>query len=81
VANGLAESLRGNLGDSVLMVLHRGVIAVILSELLALSRNDRDRIDVGLGSIHVVLRNGAGWQAHILDKVDHLSSLETTQSA
>lgn len=72
VASGLAEILRGELGDSVLMVLHRGVISVILTELLALSHDERHRIAIDLASIHVVLRNGAGWEPHALDKVDHL---------
>lgn len=76
VASGLAESLQAHLNDSVLMVLHRGVISVILSELLALSHDDRHRIAIDLGSIHVVLGNGDGWHPHILDKVDHLQGLD-----
>ena len=79
VASGLAEVMRNPLGDSVLMVLHRGVISVILSELLALAQDDRDRIAIDLASIHVVLRNGDGWQPHILDKVDHLTPFDEGQ--
>jgi broad specificity phosphatase PhoE len=61
------------------MVLHRGVISVILTELLALSHDARHRIDIDLASIHVVLRDGAGWQPHILDKIDHLAPFEGSQ--
>jgi broad specificity phosphatase PhoE len=74
VAGGLVESLRRDVGDSVLMVLHRGVIASILTELLALSVEERQRIDIALASIHVVLRNGDGWQPQVLDRVDHLAA-------
>jgi broad specificity phosphatase PhoE len=73
VAGGLGELLKSAGGESVLMVLHRGVISVILAELLALSPADRERIDIALASIHVVVQNGNGWQAHVLDKIDHLT--------
>jgi broad specificity phosphatase PhoE len=79
VAGGLEETLRAHLDDSVLMVLHRGVISVILTELLVLSHEDRQRIEIDLGSIHVVLRNGKGWLPHILDKVDHLHGLDAAE--
>jgi broad specificity phosphatase PhoE len=79
VAGGLAEVMHNDLGDSVLMVLHRGVISVILTELLALSHDARHRIDIDLASIHVVHRDGDGWQPHILDKIDHLASFEGSQ--
>jgi broad specificity phosphatase PhoE len=77
VAGALGELLKGNLGESVLMVLHRGVISVILTELLNLSPEDRGRIDIALASIHVVRRNGDdGWEPNLLDKVDHLQGFE-----
>lgn len=77
VAGALSDLLQRNLGDSVLMVLHRGVISVILAELLALSPEDRGGIDIALGSIHVVLRNGRGvWERCLLDGIDHLSGFE-----
>lgn len=77
VAGGLAGLLCRNLGESFLMVLHRGVISVILTELLTLSPEDRSRVEIALGSIHVLLRNGdAQWRAHLLDKVDHLQGFE-----
>lgn len=77
VLSGLAKALQDDRGASVLMVLHRGVISTILSELLALSPGDRARIDIALASIHVVLRSGDAWLPQILDKVDHLDGLES----
>jgi broad specificity phosphatase PhoE len=77
VSSGLAEALQDNRGASVLMVLHRGVISTILSELLAPSPGDRARIDIALASIHVVLRSGDAWLPQILDRVDHLDGLES----
>jgi broad specificity phosphatase PhoE len=66
------DLLDGMAHDSVLMVLHRGVIAVILMQLLELSPEERARVDIDLGSIHVVRREGGHWQAEILDRTDHL---------
>ena len=60
--------------DSVLMVLHRGVIAVLLTQLLGLSPEERARVDIDLGSIHVVRRENERWRAESLDRVDHLAS-------
>jgi broad specificity phosphatase PhoE len=57
---------------SVLMVLHRGVIAVLLTSLLGLSPEERARLDIALGSIHTVHREGGRWCAERLDRVDHL---------
>ena len=62
--------------DSVLMVLHRGVIAVILTHLLALSPKERRRVDIGLGSIHVVRKEERRWRAETLDRVDHLQAAD-----
>jgi broad specificity phosphatase PhoE len=56
----------------VLMVLHRGVIAVILTKLLRLSPERRAGLDVDLGSIHVVRREEGRWREETLDRVDHL---------
>lgn len=76
VAGGLGELLGGNPGESVLMVLHRGVISVILTELLNLSPEDRNRILIALASIHVVIRNGDAWEPHSLDRIEHLEGFE-----
>jgi broad specificity phosphatase PhoE len=66
------DVLASGTGRSLLMVLHRGVIAAILSELLALSAEERARLDIDLGSIHVVRREGGRWRQETLDRVDHL---------
>jgi len=73
----VAEALDGLVasppGVNLLLVVHRGVIAVILAELLALAPHARRRLAIDLGSIHVVERRGAGWQAAVLNRVDHLN--------
>jgi broad specificity phosphatase PhoE len=66
------DLLAGAAHASLLMVLHRGVIAVLLTHLLGLAREDRARLRIDLGSIHVVSGGGAGWQAEALDRTDHL---------
>jgi broad specificity phosphatase PhoE len=56
VSAGLAELLAAPPGDNLLLVVHRGVIAVILAELLALAPAARRALAIDLGSIHVVTR-------------------------
>jgi len=72
VADGMAGLLADAPGDNLLIVVHRGVIAVILAELLGLSPRERRALAIDLGSIHVVARRAAGWRAECLNRVDHL---------
>ena len=72
VVSGLAEMLAGAPGERVLVVVHRGVIAVALAELLGLGAGDRRSLEIDLGSIHVLNREGGGWRAERLNAVDHL---------
>lgn len=74
VAGGLAEVLAGAPGARLLLVVHRGIIAVALAELLGLDAAARRRLDIDLGSIHVVVRDGAGWRAERLNAVAHLAA-------
>jgi broad specificity phosphatase PhoE len=61
---------------SLLFVVHKGVIRTMLAELLRLDDEQRPRLRVDLGSIHVVRRAGALWRAELLDEVAHLYSLD-----
>jgi len=72
VAAGVAALLGDPPGRSLLIVVHRGVIAVILSELLGLSPSARRALAIDLGSIHVIARHGSGWRAELLNRIDHL---------
>jgi broad specificity phosphatase PhoE len=81
VGTAARDLLRGMAHDSVLMVLHRGVIAVLLTQLLELSAEARARVDIDLGSIHVVRRENGRWSAEALDRVDHLRASGCEDSA
>jgi broad specificity phosphatase PhoE len=75
VSAGLAEVLADPPGRNLLLVVHRGVIAVILAELLALPPAVRRQLDIDLGSIHIVARGSAGWEAEVLNRTDHLEDV------
>ena len=55
-----------------LFVVHRGVIAVILTELLRLSATERAALAIDLGSIHLLCETASGWRAEALNRVEHL---------
>jgi broad specificity phosphatase PhoE len=74
VGEGLAQLLAAPPGDNLLLVVHRGVIAVILAELLALPATVRRGLGIDLGSIHVVARGAARWEAEWLNRIDHLDN-------
>lgn len=73
VAAGVADLLADPPGGSILVVVHRGVIAVALTELLRLSPTARRGLEIDLGSIHVVTRSAEAWEAEVLNCVDHLN--------
>ena len=73
VADGLHRVLAQPSGSNLLLVVHRGVIAMILAELLGLAPEVRRRLAIDLGSIHVVERRGDRWHADALNRVDHLA--------
>jgi broad specificity phosphatase PhoE len=73
VQAGLRELLADPPGENVLLVVHRGVIAVILADLLGLTPPARRALQIDLGSIHVVERRGASWRAEVLNRTDHLN--------
>jgi alpha-ribazole phosphatase len=74
VVAGLAEALGEPVPRGILMVLHKGVIAVILDELLRLGPERRRSLGIQLGSIHVVERRRV-WTAASLNRVDHLAGI------
>jgi broad specificity phosphatase PhoE len=74
VTAALGHILTEHAGQHVLMVLHRGVIASILAELLALSTAERLALGIELGSIHVVARSEDGWRLECANRIDHLSA-------
>jgi broad specificity phosphatase PhoE len=69
VAAGLADLLAAPAGARLLLVVHRGVIAVALAELLRLAPAERRALDIALGSIHVLARAGDGWRAERMNAV------------
>jgi broad specificity phosphatase PhoE len=75
VASGLAAVLAEPAAHNVLLVLHRGVIALILTELLQLSAAERRGLAIDLGSIHVIVGSGRQWRAEVLNRVDHLDAI------
>lgn len=75
VGAGLREVFATTAGNDLLMVLHRGVIAVILAELLGLDRPRRLELGIDLASIHVVGRSGGAWRPERLNDVAHLEGL------
>jgi broad specificity phosphatase PhoE len=76
VAGGLATVLADAPGDRLLLVVHRGVIAVALAELLDLDAAERRALDIDLGSIHILARAGDDWRAERLNVVEHLAAIE-----
>jgi broad specificity phosphatase PhoE len=74
VTEGLGQILTEHAGQHLLMVLHRGVIASILAELLGLSTPQRLALAIDLGSIHVVAKWGTSWKIECVNCVDHLGT-------
>lgn len=72
VTAGLDAALARAAGPQVLLVVHRGVIAVALAELLGLDAAERRGLDIPLGSIHVLRGDRSGWRAEALGAVAHL---------
>jgi broad specificity phosphatase PhoE len=72
VSAGLDALLARARGQRLLLVVHRGVIAVALAELLGLTAAERRGLAIDLGSIHVLHRDGAAWRPERLNAVAHL---------
>jgi len=73
VTAALAEILLDHPTGHLLMVLHRGVMAVILAELLGLTAEERLTLRIDLGSIHVLVRRGQGWRLEVENRIGHLT--------
>jgi broad specificity phosphatase PhoE len=76
VAAALQTVLARTTGPALLLVVHKGVIRTVLTELLGLDRVARSHLEIDLGSIHAVQRGEAVWRAARLDRVDHLALLD-----
>jgi broad specificity phosphatase PhoE len=74
VADGLSALLAAPPGGNLLLVVHRGVIAVILTRLLELTPGERRGLEIDLASIHVLGRRDDAWRAEALNRVDHLQA-------
>ena len=75
VTLGLKTVLDQGAGKNLLMVLHRGVIAAIIAELLSLPTEERLRLGIELGSINIVARAANGWHFECANRIDHLAGL------
>ncbi len=70
VARSLRAVLAHTAAGELLLVLHKGVIRCVVSELLG--ADDGQRVNVALGSIHIVTHANGVWRAEALDRTDHL---------
>lgn len=66
------RQLLPSMPERALIVGHKGVIATITADLLALSAEERWRWPVDLASIHILRASGDGWQAEVANRTDHL---------
>lgn len=73
VAAGIRSLLRDTEEQEWLLVVHKGVIRVVLTELLGLQPAQREDLAIDLGSIHVIDETDTGWRAHVLNRIDHLT--------
>jgi len=73
VAAGISAVLDDARATNLLLVVHRGVIAVALAELLGLAPAARRALEIDLGSIHIVTSGAGTWRAEVLNRTDHLS--------
>jgi broad specificity phosphatase PhoE len=69
------QTLLPALPANVLIIVHRGIVSTILTELLQLTPDQRTALGIELASIHTVSRNGRAWQAEQLNRIDHLEGL------
>jgi broad specificity phosphatase PhoE len=56
----------------LLFAVHKGIIRVVLSELLQLDDEQRRTLTVSLASIHMIGCTNGRWHADVLDRTDHL---------
>jgi broad specificity phosphatase PhoE len=72
VVRALHELLAAAPDGDLLLVVHKGVIRAVLTELLQPDDSQRHRLTVPLASIHVICRDNSRWRAEVLDRTDHL---------
>jgi broad specificity phosphatase PhoE len=75
----VADTLRAllpHLPQRSLLIVHRGIIATVLMELLRLGPDEPATFPIDLASIHVVTRrDDASWHTEVANRVDHLDGL------
>ena len=72
VVRALHEVLAHAPPGHLLFAVHKGIIRVVLSELLQLDDEQRRTLTVSLASIHTIGHANGHWQAEVLDRTDHL---------
>jgi broad specificity phosphatase PhoE len=72
VAAALRALLADHPRDTLLFVVHKGVIRTALIELLGSPQVAQLRPVIELGSIHCLVRRDGAWQAEVVDRIDHL---------
>ena len=72
VLQALRETLHAAPSGDLLLVVHKGVIRSVVTELLAFDDAQRRRLIVDLASIHVIRSTNGRWHPEVLDRTDHL---------
>jgi broad specificity phosphatase PhoE len=62
--------------ERTLLIVHKGIIATIIAELLCLAPDERARWPIDLASIHVLVATAGAWHAERVNQTDHLDGLE-----
>jgi broad specificity phosphatase PhoE len=58
-----------------LLIVHKGIIATVVTELLHLSPAERATWPIDLASIHILVAANGRWQAERVNQTDHLDGL------
>ncbi len=59
-----------------LLIVHKGVIGAVVTELLCLPVAERAAWPIDLGSIHTLVRNRGEWHCERMNRTDHLDGLQ-----
>jgi broad specificity phosphatase PhoE len=63
-------------GPRALLIVHKGIIASIVTELLGLSLAERAAWPIDLASIHALVQTGGEWHAEQVNRIDHLDGVQ-----
>jgi broad specificity phosphatase PhoE len=59
-----------------LLIVHKGIIATVVAELLRLSPGERAVWPIDLASIHTLVATAGEWHAERVNYTDHLDGLQ-----